>query len=140
MRRRSDNQERAVLVKDVMKREVATVGPDASVSLAARLMRGTGTRPPRNASIPATTMARGSSQMPLRKHVENSAKEVNEPPRKDGPSRAGVRRSGVVGPPWRAQAVVGLVRAATGVVAVPASVRSMIPKREVHSFGVHGRS
>ena len=28
-----------MLVKDVMKREVATVGPDASVSLAARLMR-----------------------------------------------------------------------------------------------------
>jgi CBS domain-containing protein len=39
MRRRSDNQERAVLVKDVMKREVATVGPDASVALAARMMR-----------------------------------------------------------------------------------------------------
>jgi hypothetical protein len=39
MRRRSDNQERAVLVKDVMKREVATVGPEASVSLAARLIR-----------------------------------------------------------------------------------------------------
>jgi CBS domain-containing protein len=38
MRRRSDNQERAVLVKDVMKREVATVGPDASVALAARVM------------------------------------------------------------------------------------------------------
>jgi CBS domain-containing protein len=39
MRRRSDNQERAVLVKDVMKREVATVGPDASVALAALMMR-----------------------------------------------------------------------------------------------------
>lgn len=28
-----------MLVKDVMKREVATVGPDASVALAARVMR-----------------------------------------------------------------------------------------------------
>ena len=32
-------EERAVLVKEVMKRKVATVGPDASVSMAARIMR-----------------------------------------------------------------------------------------------------
>jgi CBS domain-containing protein len=32
-------EERAVLVKEVMKRKVATVGPDASVALAARIMR-----------------------------------------------------------------------------------------------------
>jgi hypothetical protein len=52
MRRRSDNQERAVLVKDVMKREVAAVDPDASVSLAAACSASSAARCETCAKIP----------------------------------------------------------------------------------------